>query len=67
MTEVIVEEELELTSIVEVVQTKLVNNFTLLSKRLNKADQALLQQAQNNQMNHHATTEAIARLEQLLA
>lgn len=45
MTEVIVEEELELNSIVEVVQTKLIKNFTLLLKRLNKADQAILEQA----------------------
>ena len=36
MTESIVEEELELTSIVEVVQTKLTKNFTIILNKINK-------------------------------
>ncbi len=45
MTEVVVEEQLELNGVVELVQTKLVHNFTLLLKRINKTDAQMQQQA----------------------
>ena len=41
MSDVIVEEELEMTSIVEVVQTKLTKNFTIILKKINKGGQDL--------------------------
>jgi len=36
MTEVLVEEELELTNVVEIVQTKLTNNFTIVLKKISR-------------------------------
>ena len=41
MSDVIVEEELEMTSIVEVVQTRLAKNFTIILKKINKGGQDL--------------------------
>lgn len=47
MTEVV--EELELFDIVEVVQTRLAKNFTLLLKRINKHEQSIQEQQNSNQ------------------
>ena len=48
MTESIVEEQLELTTIVEVVQTNLAKNFTIILKKINKNGELILEQAQHN-------------------
>lgn len=44
MTEVVVEEQLELVNIIEISQTKLTKNFTFLLRRLNEHDQIMAQQ-----------------------
>lgn len=46
MTEVVVaQEELELVNIVEIVQSKLTKNFTILLRRLNQHDTLITQHA----------------------